>query len=197
MNTKCDFVSELQKFKMENDIHFKTSFNSVLYIFDLKRYTIMSSIKLFPDCLTIRNKYCKKNTHICIDGGMITYGLSDYVGDGQDHERPDCMIFSKNKLFFVELKTNVKTRNDKKRWKEVSKAMRQLKEYFLFLYSEFTTDGNNINSYYASDDIKAVVCMSPKPLLYPSVNSQRLTEIEKFRQSTGGVKVIIDSEIVI
>lgn len=189
-----DFISMLQSFQMEGDIHLLSDNSSLLYVYDLSKYTYMTTIKSGEGCLTVHNDNETEVTHVCVDGGMITYGCEDYVGDGKTHGRCDCMVFSDSRLFLVELKCNLTTIKDKKRWKAASEAMGQIGDYYDYLQSQIKEKGQSLSDFFSTNHIKAVVCMSPKPLLRP-VNTQRLTNIERFRASHDGVNLVFTTEI--
>ena len=134
--------------------------------------------------LEIRNDSGHEILHICIDGGIIEYGLEDYVGDGQPHGRCDCMVFSNEKLVFVELKMNTVTTKDKKIWHVCSDAMKQIEDFSNHLKNVFAVHNDSFFNYYPKGRAYAQVCIKTAPGMAPTRNSQRLTEKDSFTART-------------
>ena len=122
--------------------------------------------------------------HICIDGGVIEYGLEDYVGDGQPHGRCDCMIFNDAKLVFVEFKMNVETLRDKRIWQICNDAMSQIEDFSGHLKNVFHQHGDEFSNYYDKGHASALVCIKTAPNMNVRRNSQRLTAKDAFTSRT-------------
>lgn len=122
--------------------------------------------------------------HICIDGGMIEYGLEDYVGDGQPHGRCDCMLFNDAKLMFVEFKMNVETLKDKRIWQICNDAMGQIEDFSSHLKNVFHQYDDEFSNYYAKGHASALVCIKTAPAMNVRRNSQRLTAKDAFTSRT-------------
>ena len=136
--------------------------------------------------LHIGNANGKTIFHICVDGGLIAYGQEDYVGDGTTRGRFDCMIFDNDQLLLVEFKMDIDpTTADKSRWKNFSKAMRQIKDFYLHLNKCFALSENPLQEFYTDDRIIPIICMKHPPSIDLIRNVQRNTEKEKFRTQTG------------
>lgn len=181
--------------------------NGLLYVYDEKYMnemgeedgrTFLSSDDANRNrALIIENSLKKEIVHICIDGGVIQYGKKcpDYVGDGKPHGRPDCMVFSDNKLLFVELKMNMQTTGDEGRWKNYSKAMGQLQDflcnYFIPMYS---AHNDGIENYYKKGSYYSVICMKTAPEIAGKRNSQRQSRRESFRTATNMDVVVKTTE---
>ncbi len=181
--------------------------NSLMYVYDEKYKndvgeedgrTFLSSDDANKNrALMIENTSKKEIVHICIDGGVIQYGKKcpDYVGDGKPHGRPDCMVFSDNKLLFIELKMNMETMEDKGRWKKYSEAVGQLQDflcnYFIPMYS---AHNDGIENYYKKGSYYSVICMKTAPELSGKRNSQRQSRRESFRTATNMDVVVKTTE---
>lgn len=133
-------------------------------------------------------------THICVDGGLIEWGKEDYVGDGVIRGRNDCLLITDEQLILVELKTDLTSEEDKNIWKNFSKGMCQLCDFYIYMRDRLFLEGRPISSFFVSpENTNAFVCIHPYPKL-PSASrkiasTQRMTEIERFRTKTNGVKV--------
>ena len=181
--------------------------NGLLYVYDDKyqnefgegdgRTFLSSDDANMNRALIIQNPSKKEIVHICIDGGVIRYGKKcyDYVGDGKPHGRPDCMVFSDDKLLFVELKMDMQTESDKGRWARYSEAVGQLQDflcnYFIPMYS---VHNDKIENYYKKGNYYSVICMKSAPVLVGKRNSQRQTRRELFRTTTNMDVVITTTE---
>lgn len=146
--------------------------------------------------LEIHNPEKKEIVHICIDGGIIPYGkrCPDYVGNGKPHERPDCMLFSDEKLLFVELKTNMQSTEDRSIFRNYKKALNQLQDFLEnFLIPRFTSHVDCIENYYAHGNHYAVVCMKYTLRKVGQRNTELQTRKEAFRSATN-MDVVISKE---
>ena len=135
--------------------------------------------------LEISNASGTELIHICVDGGVIEYGLEDYVGDGQPHGRCDCMLFNDAKLVFVEFKMNVETQKDKRLWQICSDAMEQIEDFSIHLKNVFRQHGDEFSNYYAKGSALALICIKTAPGMSARRNSQRLTAKDAFTSRTG------------
>lgn len=134
--------------------------------------------------LQIDNPNGGEIVHICIDGGIAEYGLENYQGDGQVHERCDCMVFSDTLLRFVELKMNMTSTLDKTVWRNCSDAMRAIRDFVMYFYKVFEQHGDSLWNYYPMSAASAIVCIKQTPSMVSKRNSQRLTEKDKFTAIT-------------
>lgn len=192
MKTLHEFLCQLNRIKMQDDIFYVCLSTTPLYGFDEQAFHHTCLTDNPADAgkgLTITNRQHLAVHHVCVDGGMVSYGLEDYIGDGGSHHRFDSMIFTDTYLWLVEYKMDVQTDKDKYRWGRFSDGMNEIKEYFLYLKERLQQDGDNLNEYYDIDHIVPFICMEKLPALDIRPNTQRLTEMEKFRQQTGGLKI--------
>lgn len=183
-----DFLNALDRYKMEPDLYHSEETNDTLYGYDdksLKRTFLVKQVQNISKVLTIHNLDSSTLHHICVDGGMVTYGLEDYVGDGEIRGRFDSMLFTDSLLILVEYKTDSTSDQDGGRWKTFSKGMSQIQDYYLVLKSFFLNDGDSINNYFPDSRIIPFICMPNLPELKPRVNHQRLNNMEQFRLATG------------
>lgn len=161
---------------------------TTLYAYDCsssRRTFLVESDANKDKSLKIINKRGCEIIHICIDGGIIRYGLEDYVGDGVPRGRCDCMIFNNNELLLVEFKMDVEpSTKDKTLWKNFSHAMTQIKDFFLYLKASLQQGGEDISTFYSNDNIIPIICMKYGPNIHPKRNVQRNNEKEKFRVET-------------
>ena len=178
--------------------------DSIMYVFDEKFQNALGQrdgrTYLTPDdtnkdnALTIENLLNKEIVHICIDGGVIQYGKDDYVGDGQPHGRLDCMVFSDDKLVFVELKMNMQTNLDKRRWEKYSDALNQLQDFICnYFYPKYAMHNDSIENYYKRNNYYSVICMKTAPNIGDR-NTQRQNRQEAFRIATN-MKVISTTKV--
>ena len=159
----------------------------VLYAYDSEtnhRTYLTDSDEYKAISLEIKNSNSQEILHICIDGGIIEHGLWDYVGDGQPHGRCDCMVFSDDKLVFVELKMNVITTKDRKIWKICNDALGQIEDFSNHLKSVFMQNNDNFVNYYEKGKSSALVCIKTAPGMAPKRNTQRQTEKDAFTART-------------
>ena len=134
------------------------------------------------------NQY--KVSHICIDGGIIKYGLYDYVGDGLPHGRNDCMVYTDSELLLIELKMDVEEESmDKTRWGRYSEVMHQISDFYLYLKKKMDEKEHPIDMYYTQSSIHPIVCMKNPP----KSSAQRNNEKEKFRLKT---KLKIETSVI-
>jgi len=146
--------------------------------------------------LIVKNPKRKEIVHICVDGGVIEFGKDDYVGDGQPHGRPDCMIFSDDKLIFVELKTEMQTNKDEKRWRRYSEALNQLQDFLCnYFYPKYAEHSDSLENYYKRGNYFSVVCMKAAPTISER-NTQRQNRQEAFRIATN-MKVMSTTEVTL
>ena len=146
--------------------------------------------------LIVKNPKRKEIVHICVDGGVIEFGKDDYVGDGQPHGRPDCMIFSDDKLIFVELKTEMQTNKDEKRWRRYSEALNQLQDFLCnYFYPKYAEHSDSLENYYKRGNYFSVVCMKTAPTISER-NTQRQNRQEAFRIATN-MKVMSTTEVTL
>lgn len=183
-----DFLSNLERYKMEPDLYHTEEMSETIYGYDdksLKRTFLTNNVQDTSIVLTIHNSRHLTLHHICVDGGMVTYGLEDYVGDGMIRGRFDSMLFTDSLLILVEYKTESTSERDGGRWKTFSKGMKQIQDYYLVLKAFFEKDGITINNYYKDSQIIPFICMPNLPELKPRVNHQRQNNMEQFRLATG------------
>ena len=183
-----NFCSKIQTIYTSNPYTIERLFDSSLYAYDCKssKRTFFTASDTNKDkSLIIINKRNNEIIHICIDGGIIKYGLEDYVGDGITRGRCDCMIFDDNKLLLVEFKMDVEPlTRDKTLWKNYSHAMKQIKDFFIYLKASFLQKGNELHKFYSDDNIIPIICMKYNQNVHHRRNVQRNNEKEKFRQET-------------
>ena len=137
--------------------------------------------------LIIENDSGKEIVHFCIDGGIIQYGKKcpDYVGDGKPHSRPDCMLFSDDKLIFVELKMNMQTTEDKGVFKNYKKAVEQLQDFICeFFIPQYANHNDKIENYYSRGNYYSVICMKTSPRLAGHRNTELQNKKVAFRNAT-------------
>lgn len=162
--------------------------DSVLYVYDCqesRRTFITASSDCADKSLKVTNDNNYEIVHICVDGGLIEYGLEDYVGDGIIRGRCDCMLFDNNKLLLVEFKMNVSsTSGDSNLWRHYRHAMVQIRDFFLYLRTSFEQGNDDLHKYYSIDNIIPIICMKTTPNIHPRRNAQRNNEKEKFRLAT-------------
>lgn len=162
--------------------------DSVIYVYDCqesKRTFITTSSDNAVKSLKLVNDNNYEIVHICVDGGLIEYGLEDYVGDGVVRGRCDCMLFNDNKLLLVEFKMNVNpTSEDSNLWRHYRHAMAQIRDFFLYLRSSFERGNDDLHRYYSVDNITPIICMKVTPNIHPRRNAQRNNEKERFRLAT-------------
>lgn len=183
-----NFCSIIQTIYTSNPYTIDRLCSTLLYAYDCglsKRTFLVESDTNKDKSLKIKNDKRSEIVHICIDGGIIKHGLEDYVGDGIPRGRCDCMIFNDNKLLLVELKMDVEPlTKDKTLWKNFSHAMKQIKDFFLYLKASLQQEGKGINTFYSNDNIIPIICMKYGPNIHPRRNVQRNNEKEKFREET-------------
>lgn len=183
-----DFCSIIQTIYTSNPYTIDRLCDIFLYVYDCNssKRTIFTISDVNKDkSLKITNKRKNEIIHICIDGGIIEYGLEDYVGDGVTRGRCDCMIFDDNKLLLVEFKMEVEPlAKDKTLWKNFSHAMKQIKDFFLYLKDSLQQEGKELNTFYSNDNIIPIICMKYGPNMHSRRNVQRNNEKEKFREET-------------
>lgn len=182
------FLDLLDEIKIESDICHVSLSSSTMYGYDVKsdKRTYLTD----NECdagrgLDILNPDAKSLNHVCVDGGMVTYGLADYIGDGLSHGRFDSMLFTDSLLLLVEYKMDLTTEKDKNKWGAFSEGMKQIKDYYLHLKRSIQANGDSINNYWADELIIPFVCMKRQPQMNPRANAQRFREMEKFRMDTG------------
>lgn len=186
------FIKALGSIFISNPYGVSSSNGEYLFIYDDKdaEQTFMSEVDTHPgNSMTIINHSQCEVSHICIDGGLIEYGLPDYVGDGLPHGRNDCMAFTNAMLLLIELKMDVtEVSLDKTRWGRYSEAMHQLSDFYLYLIKKLEENGHPMDEFYSRSAIHPIVCMKnpPKP------SAQRNNEKEKFRLKTN---LIIETEV--
>lgn len=137
--------------------------------------------------LIIENNSKKEIVHFCIDGGIIRFGRKcpDYVGDGKPHSRPDCMLFSDDKLIFVELKMNMQTEEDKGVYKNYRRAVDQLQDFLCnYFIPQYASHNDKIDNYYSKGSYYSVICMKTTPRLAGHRNTELQNKKEAFRIAT-------------
>lgn len=183
-----NFCSKIQALFTATPYSIDRLSESIIYAYDCKQSqcTFFTTSADFHDkALKIINNNNNEIVHICVDGGLIEYGLEDYVGDGIVRGRCDCIIFDDNKLLLVEFKMDVDSlTKDKTLWKSFSHAMNQIKDFYIFLKENFLQSGDDLQTFYTSSNIIPVICMKNTPNIHPKRNAQRNNEKEKFRLST-------------
>ena len=168
-----------------------------MYVFDEKfknelgeddgRTYMISNTTNKDKSLVIENNSEKEIIHICIDGGIIRYGrrCPDYVGDGKPHGRPDCLIFSDNKLVFVELKMNMQSDEDKGVFKNYKKALEQLQDFLCnFFIPQYANHNDKIENYYFKGNYYSIICMKIPPRLTGHRNTELQNKRVAFRNAT-------------
>lgn len=125
--------------------------------------------------LSLSNPSEKVVTHICIDGGIVEQGKADYVGDGKDRGRPDCMVFTDKLLMIVELKMNLTSDENKRVLANCFEGLHQIEDFYCDYFTLRVTD---IDHYYPHGSKVAIVCPKYMPSLDKKRNSQRIRERE-------------------
>lgn len=182
-----DFIMAVKKYFTSHPYSDDHSDNAMLYAYDddTANRTFITSVDDHKDIsLQINNPGKAEIVHICIDGGIVEYGLEDYQGDGRVHERCDCMVFSESMLRFVEFKMNMTSTLDKSAWRNCSDAMRAIRDFVTYFYKVFEQRGDSFWNYYSESAAAAIVCIKQSPNMVSKRNSQRLTEKEKFTAAT-------------
>ena len=158
-----------------------------LYAYDdrASRRTFLTADNQQEDIsLKIDNANGEEIAHVCIDGGIVEYGLERYQGDNQVHERCDCMVFSDSRLLFIEFKMNMTSTADKAVWHNCSEAMRAIRDFVTYFYQVFLQHNDDFLNHYPKGNASAIVCIKQAPGMHPRRNSQRLTEKSKFTMAT-------------
>ena len=171
--------------------------NSKIYVYDEKykneygeddgRTHMTSDDTNKERSLIIENDSEKEIVHFCIDGGIIQYGKKcpDYVGDGKPHGRPDCMLFSNDKLLFVELKMNMQTGEDRGIFKNYKKAVEQLQDFLCnYFIPQYANRNDKIENYYSRGNYYSVICMKTPPRLAGHRNTELQNKKVAFRNAT-------------
>lgn len=170
------FISDLlMVFGKTEDDFSETVDSAVFYLFDSENphRTFITNTKENESSIEVNNSFEKKIIHIPVDGGLIPWG-EEY--DSMYTKRPECMLLTDDILVFIELKMNVTSIIDSKIWQKCSEAIKQLKQFILFLRSKIS-----IPFYHQ----KAYIGIPKKPL----ANAQRINNLVKFKNETN---VIID-----
>lgn len=182
------FCNKIKSLFTANPYTIERENGPVLYAYDDKtqKRTFLTSDHTNSDkSLIIHNNKRQELIHICIDGGLIEYGLEDYVGDGQTRGRCDCMIFSDSHLILIEFKMDMNPEtSDKGRWRNFSQGMAQIKDFYLYLKDRFAETQEDLQTFYPETNIIPTVCMKYEPESHPKRNVQRNNEKEKFRMAT-------------
>jgi len=181
------FIQAIRTYFTANPYSDDHSHGAILYAYDdsVAKRTVMTTADDHKDiALQIDNPNGVEIVHICIDGGIAEYGLEDYQGDGQVHERCDCMVFSNTLLRFVEFKMNMSSKLDKTVWRNCSDAMRAIRDFVIYFYRVFEQHGDSFWDYYTVPATSALVCIKQIPNMVSRRNSQRLTEKDKFTAAT-------------
>lgn len=182
------FCAKVQSLFTANTYDIERLGDSILYAYDCKqsqRTFFTASAEFCEKSLKITNDSLHEIVHICVDGGLIQYGLEDYIGDGKKHGRCDCLIFDDNKLLLVEFKMDVEPlTKDKTLWGNFSHAMTQIKDFYLYLKERFLQSGDDLHVFFANTNIIPIICMKHTPNIHPKRNAQRNNEKEKFRMAT-------------
>lgn len=183
-----NFTALLDSIKMEPDA-FHTSLSSgEMYGYDVKaeERTYMTDSILDKDKgLVVSNPLSKELHHVCVDGGLVKYGLYDYVGDGEPHGRFDSILYTEEKVLFVEYKMESTSDKDKTKWARFSDGMNQIADYFVHMLLLIQLKSDDFWNYYSKENVIPFICMSNIPNMNPRVNAQRFAEMEKFRLRTG------------
>lgn len=161
--------------------------DNLLYAYDSKadqRTFMTADERKKDDSLCIDNPNGITVAHICIDGGIVKYGLEKYQGDGLVHERCDCMVFTDTMLRLVEFKMDATSTADKSVWRNCSDAMRAIRDFATYMYRVFQQHNDDFRNYYPLHAASAIVCIKKLPGMLPKRNSQRLTEKDKFTAAT-------------
>lgn len=162
-----NFCNVIQTIYTSNPYTVDRLYSTPLYAYDCsssKRTFLVESDANEAKSLKIINDKRSEIIHICIDGGIIKYGLEDYVGDGVPRGRCDCMIFDDNQLLFVEFKMDIEPlTKDKTLWKNFSHAMKQIKDFFLYLKESLQQEGKDLSAFYSNDNIIPIICMKYGP----------------------------------
>lgn len=182
-----EFVQAVRAYFTAHPFSDDHSDETVLYAYDdatAHRTFMTASDENKNIALQIDNSRQIEITHICIDGGIAEYGLENYQGDGQVHERCDCMVFSELVLRFVEFKMNMTSTLDKSAWRNCSDAMRAIRDFVTYFYRVFEQHDDSFWNYYPVSAASAIVCIKQAPNMVSKRNSQRLTEKDKFTAAT-------------
>lgn len=182
------FCAKLESLFTANPYDIDRLSDTILYAYDCKqsqRTFLTASAEFCEKSLKITNNKQDEIVHICVDGGLIQYGLEDYIGDGKKHGRCDCIIFDNDRLLLVEFKMDVKPLTmDKTLWGNFSSAMTQIKDFYLYLKDRFLQSGNDLHEFYTTTNIIPIICMKYTPNIHPKRNAQRNNEKERFRMAT-------------
>ncbi len=182
------FCTKVESLFTANPYDIERLSDAVLYAYDCKqskRTFFTASAEFCEKSLKITNNEQHEIVHICVDGGLIQYGLEDYIGDGKKHGRCDCIIFDNNRLLLVEFKMDVEPlTKDKTLWGNFSHAMNQIKDFYLYLKDRFLQSGDDLHLFYENTNIIPIICMKYTPNIHPKRNAQRNNEKERFRMAT-------------
>lgn len=182
------FCTKVESLFTANPYDIERLNDAILYAYDSKqskRTIFTTSAEFREKSLKITNNSQHEIVHICVDGGLIQYGLEDYIGDGKKHGRCDCIIFDNNRLLLVEFKMDVEPlTKDKTLWGNFSHAMNQIKDFYLYLKDRFLQSGDDLHLFYENTNIIPIICMKYTPNIHPKRNAQRNNEKERFRMAT-------------
>lgn len=178
------FADVIRSIFVSNQYNIYASNCGHLYVYDDKtlKQTIMTNFNNFPHIsLQLSNPLNYEVKHICVDGGLIAYGLFDYVGDGLPHGRNDCIVFTNTELLLIELKMDVLEDSlDKTRWGRYKEAMLQISDFYLYLLNCLDKIEKPMDRFFIHSKIHPIVCMKNPP----KASAQRNNEKEKFRIKT-------------
>mgnify|MGYP007092175631 CR=1 FL=1 len=182
------WVKEWQRFLSENHSNIKCKEKytvdgvklPVTYIYDDKvehRCYVCDTPR--PDALEVRGWTA---WHICVDGGLIRYGKTNYMDDVTCPKgRCDSIVFDRRDLWFVEFKVNTTSVLDKQLWSDLSDGMKQIKGFVKNLRQKMDRKRTPLNKYFSITHQHCTVCM----IKYPSMSIQRNNELERFRKEVG------------
>lgn len=120
--------------------------------------------------------------HICVDGGLIRYGKTNYMDDVTCPKgRCDSIVFDRHDIWFVEFKMNTTSVLDNQLWGDLKDGMKQINEFAYNLCKKMAAKRTPLSRYYGHGHLYGTVCM----VNYPAMSIQRNNELEKFREKTG------------
>lgn len=132
-----------------------------------------------PDALALNNFFAY---HICVDGGLIRYGCTNYMHDSKyPRGRCDSLIFNQKDLWFVEFKMNTTTLMDEQLWNDMKDGMKQLKGFIYNLRCKMSMKRTPLYRYFKLNHQHCLICMNK----YPKMSTSRNNHLEEFRLDTG------------
>lgn len=175
------FLSKIkQYFPDHSPFDIQTTDNDYAYVVDNEPSVLLEN--KVDKAFEIQNIDSKAPiSHIAIDKDFVTSHYYNHLTENQG--RPDSLLFSETDIVFLELKMNVTSAVDDKRWKKIGEGMEQLKPFLLYFRNGFEVQNDKVSKYFPAQNIHAVISQSFYPRILP--NSQRNKNLEKFKTETG------------